>query len=369
MASHDVNGDKLPAAKVFIGLARNPRTATALILGLCILAAVASLFPQMPPRLEPSARLAWLEAARARYGAWSDWMARLGLFRLYRSPLFVLLGVSLGVSSAFCLVARWHIQWRRARRARGAWEPARVPVQAAEGRRYDLPAEADTRDLMAAFALALAGRGYRVSEFGEYPARRFYARKRSWSHLGTLATHLGVMLLVLAALWSSLGAMRSTIALGLQQTAPLAPQSDYVLKNNGLTTLYGASGAVLGYELRLVTYDGHGAVREQALSATHPLSLDGYTVHLFSYWGTLGTDGVVLIIARDPGYWLFVVAGLLIMLGTATTLWLPPYDLFVCSRDGEMLARQGGKALHDRVWLDLCLSLAEVTSSARDDLA
>ena len=365
MASPDVKGAKRPATKVLIGLARSPRTATALILGLCILAAVASLFPQMPPRLEPSARLAWLEAARARYGAWSDWMARLGLFRLYRSPLFVLLGVSLGVSSAFCLVARWHIQWRR---ARGDWEPARVPVGAAGGRRYDLPAEADTRDLMAAFALALAGRGYRVSEFGEYPARWLYARKRSWSHLGTLATHLGITLLVLAALWSSLGAMRSTIALGLQQTAPLAPQSDYVLQNNGLTTRYGASGAVLGYELRLVTYDGRGAVREQALSATHPLSLDGYTVHLFGHWGTLGTDGVVLIIARDPGYWLFVVAGLLILLGTATTLWLPPYDLFVRSRDGEMLTRQGGKALHDRVWLDLCLSLAEVTSSAGDDL-
>ena len=65
------------------------RLAAALLLVLLLTSILASLFPQMPD--EPATHRSWLAAIRLRYGAAADLWQALGVFDIYRSPLFAVL--------------------------------------------------------------------------------------------------------------------------------------------------------------------------------------------------------------------------------------------------------------------------------------
>lgn len=171
------------------------------------------------------------------------------------------------------------------------------------------------------------------------------ADRHAWARLGSLATHLAVPLLVLAAGISSLLATRHDLLLGPGSLVPLARTSDLLLRLDAFAVAVDANGAPSSYEAQIDLIEDGVAFDRQHLRVNRPIVADGYTIYLDSYWGTPGDYGVALTVARDPGYLLFVIAGLLLLSGTIASLWLNPTTVWASEHEKEL-----------RVWLNMSRS-------------
>ncbi len=91
---------------------RSTRTATWLLLGLALAAALGSFLPQVPR--DVAAHGAWQRAMRGRYAGLADLLWALELTRFYGSLWFWLPALCLLVSLAVCTIGRWRSVLRSA---------------------------------------------------------------------------------------------------------------------------------------------------------------------------------------------------------------------------------------------------------------
>jgi cytochrome c biogenesis protein ResB len=310
------------------------RTGIALLVLLLAAAVVTTLFPQLPHQADGGA---WWAAVQDRYGFLYGPLRALGFFNLSAALWFdVILGLLLA-STLACLLKRVLPLSRVVFRPR-----VRIPGERFE--RAPLTADMRFRSTSAAQSIiseALRRRRYRVrvekhTQPDDSGRRGFHLRadRNSLPRLGTLLTHLGVILLVIGAGLSGLRGWR-TSALEVKPGAVtnVGHGAKVGLRCEEFTVYRYADGTPREYsaEVTLVAENGEKLAQE-ALRINRPFTYAGVDYYLQGFSpssrpsiGGESPESCALMVAavRDPGFLPAVLAGLCLLVGVTLTFHFP----------------------------------------------
>jgi cytochrome c biogenesis protein ResB len=182
------------------------RLAAALLFALLLASVLASLFPRMPE--DPSVREPWLAAVKSRYGPVAGLWRTLGLFDVYRSPLFLALFVALLLNTLVCTVQRATSLCSSLTRAPVVIQSAAFYQKAALCAEWPVAQGADAVGIA---QKSLARRGYRVRCAHDVHSAYLYAERGKWGRLGSPVSHAATIVLFVALLlppalkWQDMG--------------------------------------------------------------------------------------------------------------------------------------------------------------------
>ncbi|MEJ7652631.1 MAG: cytochrome c biogenesis protein ResB [Chloroflexia bacterium] len=170
------------------------------LLGAASLAA--SLLPQMPLEVRTGASplAEWLLGRREQFGSLTPWMQAMSLFDVAHSWWFRLLIATLGVSLSVAVLRRAHAVLGASGRAvpRARRSPAGSRSQARLVRTIGSSlAEADARGVVVRTLRSLGYRLDAASAVVEPAVLR--ATRRRWARYGSLAAHVGLLLVLCAS--------------------------------------------------------------------------------------------------------------------------------------------------------------------------
>jgi len=251
-----------------------------IILVFAVLVLVGVLVEQAPAGTYDTAegQQAFLTSMQGRFGGWTTILDFLGFFRVFTSPLFLVVTVCLAISITGCTTHRIPKLWGNFRHPRTNvsarfFEAARYKADLATG----LP---DNRAITVATE-QLKKRRYRVIPSGE---SGLFADKFSWSGFGTVTAHISFLVI--------LAAFVVTWLWGFQQLLNVTVGGDPVAVggNSGLTvqaTTFDMptddTGRPLDYVSHLVLRQGDTVVAEQDVRVNSPLAYAGFQFHQTTY--------------------------------------------------------------------------------------
>ncbi|MHB9034013.1 MAG: cytochrome c biogenesis protein ResB [Anaerolineae bacterium] len=295
--------------------------AAIVLAAVLVLTIAGSFFPQEPEALatDPSVRQLWTNALESRYGASLDFLTALGVFHFARSPIFLVMVGILFVLTLLCSVKRWRSIWRK------AWVKSvntdRAIIDAGPlARSLRTPQGCDG---FTALAVELRRRHYRVRQDTRGQFGFLQAEANQKSQLGSILTHIALLLLFAAATVTSLYATTTFLSIGPGEVAGVGENTGWTIRNEDFEVLYNRDGSPSSYEAVITPYDHSVRQVSRLLHVNEPMRVGAYTLYLSSYWGSAGSYGVVLIVARDPGFLAFLIAGLLLVLGICVSLFFP----------------------------------------------
>lgn len=298
------------------------KVAAVLIAILLALTALGSCFPQLSTSIAADAERSagWAAEVRVRYGSLTDGLAAIKMFGWFRSPVFLL---ALGLLAAATLVGtldRWGAVWRRVFRP-----PQTSSTRAFEGAPHaaeltGLPAD----DLPHMLRTCLEERGFHVrSETSEGDIVYLWGDRHRLASLGTLVTHVAVLLLLLGTILSAGFGWREELTIEPEETAGLRHRSQLALRNEGFDIGRYPDGSVSAYRVRVTVIDNGREVARGSLGVNQPLAYAGVGFYLRGYGEREDGYAVTLLAVRDPGYTLVIVAGLLLLSGLTVSFNLP----------------------------------------------
>jgi cytochrome c biogenesis protein ResB len=295
--------------------------AAVLIIILLLLTALGSCFPQASPAFTADAeRLAnWEMGIRDRYGGLTDTLVTLGVFRWFRSPVFIISLTLLAVLTLVCTLDRWRGVWQRAFH-RPVSCPDGVFESGPHAARLKIPLTAAQPDTLRE---SLRQRGFHVQAetIGDF----LYLRgdRNRLAPLATLVTHLAVLLLLSSTILSHAYGWQETLTIGPDETASIEHDTGLTLRNDGLTIARYPDGSVAGYEAKVTVLEADQNVFHCTVQVNEPLIYNGIGFYLQGYGGTAGVYSIILLAVRDPGYGLVIVAGFLLLLGITISFNFP----------------------------------------------
>jgi cytochrome c biogenesis protein ResB len=299
--------------------------AAILIVIVLLLATLGSCFPQLSPSVaaDPGRMAQWEAGVRARYGGMTDGLVAGGVFRWFRSPVFLVPLALLAGATLVCTLDRWRGIWRRA-----FYQPVRCSDAALDTAPHTARLSTSPAvDLAAVAREGLERRGFRVrtTEVVTTNHPRVYLRgdRNRLAPLATLVTHLAVLLLLLGAALSSGYGWREEIAIGPGETAEVGHGSGLALRNEGFAIERYADGSVAGYEAEVIVIDGGREATRGTVRVGEPLTYGLVGLVLQGYAEAPGGTSVALLAVRDPGYGPVVAAGLLLLLGLTVSSNFP----------------------------------------------
>lgn len=256
----------------------------ALLVGIVL---VGTVIPQMPSEVatNPTARTAWLAAAEAKLGARAGWYNSLGLFTLYRSPIFVLAVALLLLNTLVCTLNRLGGVWR------GITAPPRV-VQSEEfytnaRHRAAIPATKAAEELVRGI---LARRRYRVVQVAREGVTYVYADRGRWFHLAMPLVHLGVLVVILAFAVSQWAGWRVPgMALPPGQVTAVGNGPGWALGSERFTIERAADGG-WDYAATVSVLENGVEVRRGVVRVNGPLTYRGVSCYLTSYGPAVRVD-------------------------------------------------------------------------------
>jgi cytochrome c biogenesis protein len=319
--------------------------AAGLIAVLLLLAALGSCFPQLSPSIarDPERLGEWEARVRARYGGLASALAAGGAFGWFRSPVFLAGLALLAAATLACTLNRWRGVWRRA-----FHRPVRCSDAALESAPHTARLETSPGvDPGRVVRACLEERGFRVRTAEAVSTNHtvVYLRgdRNRLGVLGTLVTHLGVLLLVLGAGLSGVASWREEITIGPGATADVGHGTGLTARNEGFALERYADGGVAGYEARVTLFAAGQAVARGPVRVNEPLNYRGVQLLLQAYTEIPDGTSVTLLAVRDPGYGPVVAAGFLLLLGMTVTLNFPHHRVHV-RIDPQGTVRLAGRA-------------------------
>lgn len=283
------------------------KVAFLIIISIALASFAGIILPQVSPEFasDPAEYGLWLERIRPQYGMFTDLLSMLGLFDIFRSIWFrALLGL-LSVGIVVCSLNRWpgikaSLTTRRVKVGPGFFRavPLRAEIPMAAGG----PSGAG-----GILEETLRQRGYRVLQQQEPGIAHFYADKHRYSQLGTYALHIGLVLILAAAIWSYAGGYRDrNFAIPEGSLRSVGQGSGLTVQLESFADEYYPEGPPKDYRSELVLYKGGQEVRRQTIRVNEPLEFEGWRFHQ-SFFGpaavlevkdssgrTLFSDGVAL---------------------------------------------------------------------------
>ncbi|MGQ9625362.1 MAG: cytochrome c biogenesis protein ResB [Anaerolineae bacterium] len=274
------------------------RVAVVLLMAAIGFLALGTFFPQMPSGLSAGspAHEAWHAAVKEKFGLLAGFYRSLGLFEVYRSPLFFVLLALLSVNLTVCTLNRLRAIWRtafgppRVRHAQGLYE---------KGLRRTLAREAAEK-----IGAHLSRRRYRFWQDAEGETIYLYAERNRLARLGTLLTHFGLALIAAGALWSTFGAWREEeIALGAGQ---VYPSDGFKVRCDGFQVERYEDGRPSDYLCFLTVLEEGREVKRKTVRLNDPLTHRGVSFYLSSYGPAVRVRGQDKegkpLALRAPGY-------------------------------------------------------------------
>jgi len=264
-------------------LLTNVRWAVTLIAFLALAGLLGVLLPQIPDgvRGDSAAVSVWLDAQRGKYGIFTDLIHRLGLFDIFHARWFA---VSLGLlvaSLIACAVNRSPAIWRSIRRPQ-----TRVPDTYFE--QAQQRASFTTASDPAALAAVLRRHHYRVERTEEGQAVYLFADRFSWAQLGTLLSHLALILFIVGALVSRLTGFSQSLFLAEGASASVLPSGDANQMQVQVIDAVGRfseQGQPLDYRTELDISRPGQETKHCTVSVNGPCTYAGYRFHQAAYFG------------------------------------------------------------------------------------
>ena len=314
------------------------RVAVILLIALAVAALIGTLFPQLPPAVatDPSALGDWMTLAQDRYGALAGLYDALGLFDVFHSPWFLLLLLLLSLNTAVCTWNRIRAIWRTLTRP-----SIRMPDSFFERAGQRL-AVSGLRDRIAETVDAgLRRRGYRVLREDDGLTIYFYADRHWIGRLGTLITHIALVLLILGAGWGrAVGWREDQLVLIPGQPRSLGHGLPVGLRSDGFEIVRYPNGMPRDYRAKVAVLDAGQEVLQQTVRVNAPLTYRQVTFYLASYIPVPDqpeASHVVLMAVHDPGYVPVIAAGVIMLVGLVLSFYLPHRRLWVkVAQDGEV---------------------------------
>jgi cytochrome c biogenesis protein len=201
---------------------------------------------------------------------------RLGLFSIFKSPIFGVGLVVLVVSIVVCTLDRTPRLWRDVSAVRVVQpEPFFDPR---------LPDRAAMTGVAAADLARIIGRrGFHVREASTADGSRFvYGDRHQYTKIATLLTHLGLILFLVAGLVTSRfgDELGLVIPEGESRTVQNIGTADLMLvKNNDFEAPGFETGSPTDFTTDLAVYQNGSEVARKTIRVNDPLGVGGYTFH------------------------------------------------------------------------------------------
>lgn len=320
------------ARRVWLFLAKM-NVAVTLMFIILLLAAFGSLFPQMSSEVEtdPLLWLHWRAFARARYGALGDLLLAAGVFRFFRSPVFLLSLTSLVIITIVCTLHRWHGVWRDALR-----RPARYSdmMVLASPHRARLNGHLEASDIERVKTY-LDARGFQVHSEVVDGVVYLQGDRHRWSPLATLVTHLAVLLLLIGVTVSGLFAWREELVIKPDRPAALEHDRELSVRYERFDIVRYPDGSPADYRASVAVYRGEQLITRGVVRVNEPLKFSGIALLLKSYAQGDEGDQVILQAVHDPGFATVVAGGVLLLLGMLVSFYFPRCCIYVRAEPGE----------------------------------
>jgi cytochrome c biogenesis protein ResB len=298
------------------------KLAAVLIVILLVLSALGSCFPQASaPVTDDAQRSAdWEAGVQARYGSLTNGLAAIGMFRWFRSPVFLVSLGLLAVATSVCTLDRWRRVWSR------AFPPSEIPSAMAFKAAPHMAALAGlpVADLPHLLRNYLEDRGFRVhSNIPEGDVLFLRGDRNRMASLATLVTHVAVLLLLLGTLLSSGFGWREELTIEPDGAAGLKHESRWALRNEGFAVARYPDGSISAYQAQVAVVESGQEKVRGSVGVNQPLAYAGVGYYLRGYAEREGGQAVTLLAVRDPGYPLVILAGFLLLLGLTVSLYFP----------------------------------------------
>ncbi len=184
-----------------------------LILAMAVLVLIGTLAqPQATARIkaDPELYQQFLDQHHDKlglFGGLTGLFDGLGLFDVYRSPLFIVVSGLLAASILACTAHRLPLLWRNWRHPRLV-----VPARAYEAARYRASVPVDGGDVavMSQVREVLAKQRYRVLSDPDHP-KALYADRFAWGGMGAAVSHLSFVIIIAAVVISMNGGIDKTL--------------------------------------------------------------------------------------------------------------------------------------------------------------
>jgi cytochrome c biogenesis protein len=336
---------KSPISRLYRFLSRID-LAAALILAVLLLTALGSCFPQLSSAVvsDPDRLARWETAIHDRYGALTGLLAAGGVFRGFRSPVFLVPAAGLALATLVCTLRRWQSLWRRVFRQRVRCSDLALD-SAPRAVSMTAPLEIDLSRIVRE---RLERRGFRVRAAATASVVYLRGDRNRLTPLATLITHTAVLLLLLGAVLSTIYGWREEIIVGPGEAAEVGHGSGLSVRNEGFAVTRYPDGSAAGYEADVAIIRGEQEVARGEVQLNRPLSYGGVSFILYSYAGTEGRYSATLLVVRDPGYGPVIAAGFLLLLGLTVSFNFP--HCWIHARvDSEGGLRLAGRA-DRRAW-------------------
>jgi cytochrome c biogenesis protein len=214
-----------------------------------------------------------------------DVFERLGFFRIFSAPWFVLMLSVLVISIVCCTLERTPRLWRAVRFVNVEQPPAFFDLRLAERAALEGPGPS-AADVVA----VLRAKHFKVRQVGE---RYVYGDRNQYFRMATLLTHLGLILfLVGGAITAGLG-FETVVFVGEGQTAPVQPVGtphNLVVKNVSFEAPRRADGSFEDFRTDLAVYRDGQEIARKTIRVNDPLTVAGYVFHQNTFGPSAGLD-------------------------------------------------------------------------------
>jgi cytochrome c biogenesis protein len=274
------------------------KLAIVLILVIAVTSLLGALIVQSPQGLAGDDYSRWLTTIRTKYGFLTDIYSSLGLFTVYSVWWFKALLVALIFNTLICTINRLPTLWSSAFSPRVKVADAmfrNAPIRASiklkpTGGQRSASQPTNRGAIEGAFSV-LADNRYKVFLEEEGSATHFYADKNGVFKLGTILTHVSLILLMIGAVLGTMfGFSNDAFILPEGQTyqVPAETGESFLIRADEFQASFDQSGRPSDYWSDLVIFEGEREVMKQRIRVNEPLEYKGVRFHQ-SFYGPAPT--------------------------------------------------------------------------------
>jgi cytochrome c biogenesis protein len=304
------------------------KLAVILLFAILLVAFLSTLFPQLPPDVaaDPETRSLWLAMAQEKYGLLFGPLHALGLFEFSEMWWFRLLLAALFLNTLACTVNRLGSIWRIVFRPQV--RPSSVVFERGVNR-ISLRGDSSEK-VIEAVKGALSKRRYRLSVRREGETTYLLADKNRLARLGSLFTHISLLIFILGALWCRGFGWRREVALTPGETYEI--RSGVGLRSEGFEVERYPGGEPRDYRAHLAVIEGGKEVLTKIVRVNEPLVYGGVSLYLKSY-EPLGAEvssdyEIVFLAVHDPSFVPVIFAGFFMLGGLILSFYFPHYRIW-----------------------------------------
>lgn len=261
----------------------NVRFAIVVLAALALVSLAGVVLPQKPAvvRGDRLAEADWLQTQEGRFGGFlTDVFDKTQLFDVFHATWFTMLLAVTVASTAAYVISRFP----------GVWRSVTKPRKRVPDRYFETAPERLALEGVEAGELerALRKARYTVDRYEEQDATYLFADRFAWAQLGTLFTHIAVVVFIAAAIVSRIDSFENGLFLAEGSSLPVFPVSDPNQIQVELLDTHGSfaeTGQPLDYYSEMVIYRRGEEVKRCRSTVNSPCTYDGYYFYQAAYFG------------------------------------------------------------------------------------